>query len=493
MAATLVKVAALAGHLWWWSLSVKSREEVEGIKKGCLIFITNGDYDINHELVLEYANQFHWKALQIASPSSREHMQAYSHGLRAVSLAKTLAVKQPRTADHLLEFYTNLYAEEMWRRRIPPFLLLEAFCGNHEIQSLISWKIESNIHDRIFISKDELVDWTKQTAMKANTYFIVNRYQKSRTSDCRPAQKIYNVVAKIKKNKMKGRNMVEEVLCLSEGRGYTVLYRKREESNASTYRWVLQQIKHIYVSSAMSYRNSSILNDDNNRAESEHSVVKLWLSTCYGDLDTVFLNINSLIKGQIAEIKTSLEISKLKEKYGVKSNPILKNISNNINHLTLKKIWLEIKRAGEISDDQQSKCGHYLRKLQSLLCACELVSRYVHALLLQAEDIYIFWRKLEIGVDISNVHGRDMDFEMCNLTSMLEEISTGPISKVREVHRLTKGSGPISRGRGRLRGRGRPPRSGRVTYTRWMPVAFTACAMVISSRYRGQWMGRSLL
>ncbi|KAI5678736.1 hypothetical protein M9H77_09686 [Catharanthus roseus] len=32
-----------------------------------------------------------------------------------------------------------------------------------------------------------------------------------------------------------------------------------------------------------------------NRAKSEHSLLKLWLSTCHGDLDTVFLNIDSLI------------------------------------------------------------------------------------------------------------------------------------------------------------------------------------------------------
>ncbi|KAI5654193.1 hypothetical protein M9H77_31380 [Catharanthus roseus] len=45
------------------------------------------------------------------------------------------------------------------------------------------------------------------------------------------AQKIYNVVAKIKKNRMQGRNTVEEVLCFSAKRGYTVFYRNREESN----------------------------------------------------------------------------------------------------------------------------------------------------------------------------------------------------------------------------------------------------------------------
>ncbi|KAI5676810.1 hypothetical protein M9H77_07760 [Catharanthus roseus] len=47
------------------------------------------------------------------------------------------------------------------------------------------------------------------------------------------AHKIYNVVAKIKRNWMQGRNTVEEVLCLSAERGYTVFHRNCEESNGS--------------------------------------------------------------------------------------------------------------------------------------------------------------------------------------------------------------------------------------------------------------------
>ncbi|KAI5668574.1 hypothetical protein M9H77_18427 [Catharanthus roseus] len=260
--------------------------------------------------------------------------------------------------------------------------------------------------DRIFNSKDELVDWAKQTAMKANTYFIINPYQKSRTSDRRPyvilacerrvtVRKKYEtnnlrrsscnrltssgrvmcrfvisydffenktlviyvvhrkytmLLRKIKRNRKQGRNTVEEVLCLSTQRGYTVFYRNREESNVlkRTSQWQL-------LLCAM------------NRLQQTDE----------------FFNKSS----QIAKIKTSLEISKLKGKYGAKSNPILKNISNNISHLALKKIWLEIKRAREIFDDPQNRCGHNLRKS----------------------------------------HG------------LPYEISTGPISKVRKVRRLIKG------------------------------------------------------
>ncbi|KAI5683399.1 hypothetical protein M9H77_04627 [Catharanthus roseus] len=126
--------------------------------------------------------------------------------------------------------------------------------------------------DRIFSSKDELVHWAKQTAMNVKTYLIITRYKRSRAADQRPhdhkvavynhghaqaarlmeehlhqieqfrkshvpprnllrffreqdigcavsAQKIYNVVAKIKRNRMQGRNTVEKVLFLSAERG----------------------------------------------------------------------------------------------------------------------------------------------------------------------------------------------------------------------------------------------------------------------------------
>ncbi|KAI5648991.1 hypothetical protein M9H77_34996 [Catharanthus roseus] len=40
--------------------------------------------------------------------------------------------------------------------------------------------------NRIFSSKEELVDWAKQTAMNAKTYLIITRYQRLRTANRRP-------------------------------------------------------------------------------------------------------------------------------------------------------------------------------------------------------------------------------------------------------------------------------------------------------------------
>ncbi|KAI5662903.1 hypothetical protein M9H77_22226 [Catharanthus roseus] len=300
------------------------------------------------------------------------------------------------------------------------------------------------------------------------------------------SQKIYNVVAKIKKNRMQGRNTVEEVLCLSTIRDYTVFYRNREDCNvlsdivvahltsiemlrtynmpllevvgmtttgknftvasafmrneqATTYRWTkwksrpdflhylfnnwLNPFAHKFVRCwTKSHMHFGV--ETTNRAESEHSVLKLWLSTCHGDLETVFLNIDSLIEGQIADIKASLEFSKTKEKHNAKSNHIFYVVSNKISHLAFKKIWSEITRAAGIYDDLKNKCGHYLRTSHDLPCACELITRFDHVLPIKLHDIDVFWQTLEIGGPHPSARQRDMDSEMCSITDLLHQIST---------------------------------------------------------------------
>ncbi|KAI5649554.1 hypothetical protein M9H77_35559 [Catharanthus roseus] len=131
-----------------------------------------------------------------------------------------------------------------------------------------------------------------------------------------------------------------------------------------------------------------------NQAESEHSVLKIWLLTCHGDLDTVFLNIDSLIEGQMVDIKTSLEYSRTKEKFNVKSNPI-----------------------------------------QKILV-----------------DIEAFWKTLEIGSCYPSTRQHDMDFEMCSLIDLLHHINTefesGSGSSSGSRRRGRPPRGPRGRGRG---------------------------------------------
>ncbi|KAI5683223.1 hypothetical protein M9H77_04451 [Catharanthus roseus] len=218
---------------------------------------------------------------------------------------------------------------------------------------------------------------------------ILRFFQEQNVGCAISVEKIYNVVDKIKKNRIQGQNTVEEVLCLSAQQGYTVFYRNYDDNN------VLSDI--------------------------------LWFSTCHGDLDTVFfnidslLNIDSLIESKIADIKSSLEYSRVKENFNAKSNPILRNISNKISHLALKKIWVEIKRAPEIIDDPKNKCGHYIRTSHGLPCSCEFITRLSHMLPLQLVDIEAFWKTLEIGGHHPSLQEKDMDMdsEMRALTDLL--------------------------------------------------------------------------
>ncbi|KAI5671943.1 hypothetical protein M9H77_12307 [Catharanthus roseus] len=60
---------------------------------------------------------------------------------------------------------------------------------------------------------------------------ILRFFQEQNVGCTVSAQKIYNVVAKIKKNRIQERNTIEEVLCLSTQRGYTVFYRNCEDNN----------------------------------------------------------------------------------------------------------------------------------------------------------------------------------------------------------------------------------------------------------------------
>ncbi|KAI5675538.1 hypothetical protein M9H77_06488 [Catharanthus roseus] len=253
-------------------------------------------------------------------------------------------------------------------------------------------------------------------------------------------------------------------------KNFTVATTFTCNEQATTYRWVLQQIKHLYFftssmsngqdeveyqrklevlktrwrsrSDSLHYLFNTWLNpfahkfyrvwtsqvlcfgvEITNRVESEHPMLKLWLSTCHGDLDTVFLNIDFLIQGQIAEIKYTLEISKLKEKYDAKSNPIVKNLSNKISHLGLKKIMDELKKARQMVEEPGSNFLHYLGKSHGLPCACEFVNRCQYFISIQEEGVDIFWKKLEIGSDIPEEHNRDIESEMRDLTSLLQEIS----------------------------------------------------------------------
>ncbi|KAI5649414.1 hypothetical protein M9H77_35419 [Catharanthus roseus] len=197
--------------------------------------------------------------------------------------------------------------------------------------------------------------------------------------------------------------LLEVVGMTLTGKNFNVASAFMRNEQATTYRWVLQQIKHLYFSNAMSIENQEDVCDH----EPKLIVIE---REC----------------GQIADIKALLEFSMNKEKNNAKSNHIFYIVSNKISHLALKKIWFEILRAAGIYDDPKNKCGHYLKTSHGLPCACKLITRFDHTLPIQLSDIEAFWKT-------------DMDSEMRSVTDLLHQISTALVSKVREMHHLAKG------------------------------------------------------
>ncbi|KAI5649748.1 hypothetical protein M9H77_35753 [Catharanthus roseus] len=194
----------------------------------------------------------------------------------------------------------------------------------------------------------------------------------------------------MKKNRMQARNTVEEVLCLNVQRGYTVFLRtKAHRSN------VLAKL-------------TEMIKDEEGASQ--------------------FINGSwHKLLNEIDEAEYLRNLNVLKMKCLMRRViPILKNITNNISHFALK-ICVEIKRAPEIIDDPINNCKHYLRKSHGLPCSCELITRFEHLL-----PLY----------DIPSAQARDINSEIRDLTSMLDQIITGPISKVREVRHIIKGIQP---------------------------------------------------
>ncbi|KAI5674109.1 hypothetical protein M9H77_14473 [Catharanthus roseus] len=280
-------------------------------------------------------------------------------------------------------------------------------------------------------------------------------------------QKIYNVVAKIKKNRMQGYNMplLEAVGMTPTGKNFTIAIAFMRNEQGKRFKPVIEEM----LSTA--YHMLCRRHIDQN--------VLIKLTEMIKDEEVASRFINGSWHKLLNETnKSSLEDSRLKEKLNAKSNMILKN------------------RAPEIIDDPKNKCGHYLMTSHGLPCSCELITRLEHMLPIQLDDIEAFWRTLEIdGYHLcSQEKYMDMDSEIhahlakgvlslvlpedlgITLTSPLEVIATKGRRKTnstkkdrsywehvsiahRKINDSISGSG--SRFGSGSRGRGRPPRAPR--------------------------------
>ncbi|KAI5677931.1 hypothetical protein M9H77_08881 [Catharanthus roseus] len=201
------------------------------------------------------------------------------------------------------------------------------------------------------------------------------------------------------KKRMEGRNTVE-VLHQCNQRGYRCYYKNYEENNILCdivpFVLIMDTTWHKYNMSLLEAvgmtptRNTFIVatafiqnekaktyqwffhfgSETTNRAKSGHSLLQAWIVTRHGDLDTVFLKIDSLIEGQITEIKTTIGYARLKEKDNDKSNPVIAQLCYNVSHLALRIIKDEIKRAPKILVDPEDLCRHWVRTSHMPPCSC---------------------------------------------------------------------------------------------------------------------------
>lgn len=68
-----------------------------------------------------------------------------------------------------------------------------------------------------------------------------------------------------------------------------------------------------------------------------------------------------MIEGQLAEIKKSLEVSRMKDKENIIGNYLLSTLINKISQKALKIIFDEIAPSTRIKDDPENLCRHYFR------------------------------------------------------------------------------------------------------------------------------------
>ncbi|KAI5676829.1 hypothetical protein M9H77_07779 [Catharanthus roseus] len=172
---------------------------------------------------------------------------------------------------------------------------------------------------------------------------------------------------------MQGRNTVEEVLCLSAEKGYTIFYRNGENSN------VLSDIVVAHPTSIAMIRTWPYFKYYSGLIV-QHATIRM----CRDDSNR---HIDQNMLAKLTEMVKDEEVG-----------------------LTSQVLHFGVETTNRAESEHSS---------HGLPCACELVNRCQHLMPIQEEDVIIFWRKLEIGSDIPEEHHRDMESEMLDLTSLL--------------------------------------------------------------------------
>ncbi|XP_056697860.1 uncharacterized protein [Spinacia oleracea] len=132
------------------------------------------------------------------------------------------------------------------------------------------------------------------------------------------------------------------------------------------------------------------------RVESQHSVVKSWLGSLQGSLDTVFRKVHASINYQVTEIKIGLEISR--RRHGVLFKHYLyQQLIGRVFHHALELILDERTRMLHLSTEVFERCGCAMLTTHGLPCACRIFTVLQGGVGIYIDLVHRFWRTLEIG------------------------------------------------------------------------------------------------
>ncbi|MCL7028637.1 hypothetical protein MKW94_006152 [Papaver nudicaule] len=142
------------------------------------------------------------------------------------------------------------------------------------------------------------------------------------------------------------------------------------------------------------------------KPDGEQEKLRRYLGSAVDSFTTCWKAMHTMIKDEIAQIKSSFEqsLTTLKHEH---LSPALEELRNHVSHKALELVLLEISHS-ETIDKEESSCNCSLRATHGLPCAHELVKYVPEGKPVPLSDIDSHWKQLSI-VPIQELHsGFDM-------------------------------------------------------------------------------------
>ncbi|KAK9671175.1 hypothetical protein RND81_12G011000 [Saponaria officinalis] len=154
--------------------------------------------------------------------------------------------------------------------------------------------------------------------------------------------------------------------------------------------WLVHREKflRLYTNTSTHYGNTST-----SRVESAYSVLKEWLHSAGLSVDTIWIRYHALMEGQHVEIKKALEDSRSKgkkDKYG----RLFNLLKGKVSMYALGLMGAEFDRGTKLGRRLAEGCGHAIRTIHGLPCACELHGLSTRGRRVHLDSIDVFWRIL---------------------------------------------------------------------------------------------------